>query len=316
MRVVTIVSLAASAVLGLGALFVAKIALPNASAAKAAVAPRQMTGSPMVVASRPIKYGEKLGPGMLSVIKAPENAIPQGAFTAIGQLLGADHGGPPVVLVPLAQHEAVLTTKISGPGSRPTVAAEIADGMRAYAFKVTDATGVGGHALPGDRVDVVLLRDLTPQGPERSYISYIVVQNARVLGIDLNADPTSEKPASPNTATVEVSVEDSQKLSVASTLGTLSLALRKSGAAEIGAAPPMRTADFLGGGVRAPGPIRAVVRGGPARTYSAILIVEGASAKHGSARQAAAPLIAAPKINAAAGAASTLPAAAGVAAIG
>ena len=281
MRVVTIVSLAASAVLGLGALFVAKIALPNAAAAKV-IAPREVAGSPMVVASRPLKFGEKLEAGMLTVIKVPQNAIPQGAFTAVPQVLGADHGGPPVVLTPIAQHEALLATKISGPGSRPTVAAEIAEGMRAYAFKVNDATGVGGHALPGDRVDVVLLRDLTPQGPERTYISYIVVQNAKVLGVDLNADPTSEKPASPNTATLEVSVEDSQKLSMASTLGTLSLALRKSGEVQIADAPPLRTGDFLlgGRGGRTAGPIRTASRG-PIRVYSGILVVEGEPSKHG-----------------------------------
>ena len=279
MRVVTIVSLAASAVLGLGALFVAKIALPNAAAAMV-IAPREVAGSPMVVASRPLKFGEKLEAGMLTVIKVPQNAIPQGAFTAVVQVLGADHGGPPVVLTPIAQHEALLATKISGPGSRPTVAAEIAEGMRAYAFKVNDATGVGGHALPGDRVDVVLLRDLTPQGPERTYISYIVVQNAKVLGVDLNADPTSEKPASPNTATLEVSVEDSQKLSMASTLGTLSLALRKSGEVQIANAPPLRTGDFLLGGGRTAGPIRTASRG-PIRVYSGILVVEGEPSKHG-----------------------------------
>ncbi len=278
MRVVTIVSLAASAVLGLGAIFVAKLALPNVSAAKGVVMAQPVAGSPMVVASRPLKYGEKLDAGMLTIIKVPQTAIPPGAFTAVDQVLGADHGGAPVVLTPVAQHEALLTTKISGPGSRPTVAAEIADGMRAYSFKVTDATGVGGHALPGDRVDVVLLRDLTPQAPERSYISYVVVQNARVLGVDLNADPTSDKPASPNTATIEVSVEDSQKLSVASTLGTLSLALRKSGEAVIANAPPLRTADFLVGGGR--GAVRTA-SSAPARAYSGIVIIEGAPAKHG-----------------------------------
>jgi pilus assembly protein CpaB len=168
---------------------------------------------------------------------------------------------------------------------------------------VTDATGVGGHALPGDRVDVVLLRDLTPQAPERSYISYIVVQNARVLGVDLNADPTSEKPASPNTATIEVSVEDSQKLSVASTLGTLSLALRKSGSAEIADAPPLRTADFLVGGGGRGGVVRAS-NSGPAPVYSGIVIIEGSPAKHSRAPAAKA---AAPAVKGAAGAATTAP---------
>lgn len=293
MRVVTIVSLAASAVLGVGALFVAKIALPNAAAAKNPLRVAEAPGVPVVVASRALKYGEKLDAGMLTVIKAPANAVPEGAFTSPAQALAADHGGAPVVLTPIASREALLPAKLSGPGARPSVAAEVAEGMRAYTLKVTDASGVGGHALPGDHVDVVLMRDLTPRGDERNYISYVVVQNVRVLGIDLNADPTSNKPATPSTATIEVSVEDSQKLSIAATLGELSLALRRNGAAEIEDAPPLRTADFLVGGARprAPGPARSA----PVAHSSAILIVEGEATKRSRApRSAPAPAPAPP----------------------
>lgn len=316
MRLVTIASLGVSAVLGLGALFVAKIALPSASAARSPAAP-EMRGAPLVVAARAIKYGEKLDAGMLKIIKAPENAVPAGAFTTVAAALAADHGGAPVVLFPISEREAILPTKVSGPGARPSVSAEVAEGMRAYAVKVDDATGVGGHALPGDRVDVVLMRDLTPTGPERSYISYVVVQNSRVLGVDLNADPTSNKPASPNTATLEVSVEDSQKLSVAATLGTLSLALRRNGEAVIADATPLRTADFLvgSGGARASSGGRAVYRG-PSRSWSGILIIEGEPSKRGSgSRRAPAPVAAPPATNAA-GAANIQPGTAGVGAIG
>jgi pilus assembly protein CpaB len=274
MRVVTIVSLAASAALGLGALFVAKIALPNAASAKNPMVRAEVQGEPVVVASRAIKYGEKLEPGMLTVIKIPKTALPEGAFASVATVLSADKGGAPVALFPIAQREPLLPAKLSGPGSRPTVSAAIAEGMRAYTLKVDDASGVGGHALPGDRVDVVLIRDLTPDGPQRNYISHVVVQNARVLGMNLNADPTSEKPAAPNTATIEVSVEDAQKLSVAGTLGDLSLALRRNGATEIAKAPPIRTADFLGGSGG-----RITRTAGPAQPRSAILVVEGEATK-------------------------------------
>lgn len=279
MRVVTIVSLAASAVLGLGALVVAKTVLPGAGAAKSANAPEE-AGVPVVVASREIKYGDKLEPGMLTIVRAPANLAPQGAFTSVEQVLAADKGGAPVALFPLAAREPVLPTKISGPGSRPIVSAALAEGMRAYSLKVDDATGVGGHALPGDRVDVVLVRDATPTGPTRNYISYVVVQNARVLGIDLNADPTSEKPASPDTVTIEVSVEEAQKLSIAATLGELSLALRRNGEAELADAGPLRTGDFLVGGGGAPaGPVRrASASSGPPRP-SGILVIEGEAVK-------------------------------------
>ena len=318
MRLVTIASLAVSAVLGLGALFVAKIALPNAAAARSPGAVREVQGAPLVVAARAIKYGEKLDAGMLSVIKVPANAVPVGAFTTVAAALAADRGGAPVALFPMSQREAILPTKVSGPGSRPSVAAEVADGMRAYAIKIDDTTGVGGLALPGDRVDVVLMRDLTPGGPDRSYISYVVIQNARVLGVDLNADPTSNKPASPDTATLEVSIEDSQKLSVAATLGTLSLALRRNGESQIAEAGPLRTGDFLvGGGARSSGGTRTVSPG-PARSYSGILIIEGESSRRGGgSRRSAAPASApAQNMNRAAGAANPSAGTAGVGAIG
>ena len=102
----------------------------------------------------------------------------------------------------------------------------------------------------------------------------------------------ANKPASPNTYTIEVSVEDSQKLSVAATLGTLSLALRGAGAADIAKAPPLRTNDFLTGG--GGGPARGPVRVASARpAYSGIMIVEGEAVK----REAKQPKvkIAAPK---------------------
>lgn len=246
MRVVTIVSLGASAVLGLAALFVAKTVLPNAAAAKQAGA--QGAGVPIVIAANDIKFGDKLDPRMLAVAHVPQAIAPQGAFTTVQQVLSQDHGGAPVALTPIAAHEAVLPTKLSGPGARPSVAAEIADGMRAYTIRVTDVSGVGGHALPGDRVDVVLMRDLTPNGQVRTFVSDVVLQNVRLLGIDLNADLSSNKPAEPKNATLEVSVEDSQKLAIASTLGSLSLALRRTGEATIEAAKPLLTRDFLTGG--------------------------------------------------------------------
>lgn len=276
MRVITIVSLAASAVLGLGALVVAKTVLPNGGAAKSAAAAPEVKGVSVVVAARPIKYGDRLEAGMLTLVQAPANMVPEGAFQTIQQVLGADAGKPPVALIPIAAREPVLPAKISGPGARPTVAAELADGMRAYTLRVDDSSGVGGHALPGDRVDVVLVRDATPNGPDRTWVSHVVVQNVRLLGVDLNADPTTEKPASPSTATIEVSVEEAQKLSIAATVGKLSLALRKTGEVEIADAGPLRTGDFLvGAGGRSP--VRAP--GGPARAASGIMVIEGTAVK-------------------------------------
>ena len=251
MRVVTIVSLGACALFGLGALVVAKTMMPSTAAAK--VAP--VVGVNVVVAKAPLKFGDRLDASKVEILKLPSNAVPEGAFSTVAQVLKQDGGGAPVTLTPIAAREALLPSKLSGPGARASVAAEIGEGMRAYTIKVSDVTGVGGHALPGDRVDVVLMRDLTPEGSTRNFVSDVVIQNIRVLGVDLNADLASNKPANPTTATLEVSVPDAQKLAVAADLGKLSLALRKTGSAEIAMTSPMHTANFVGGGA----PVRRAV---------------------------------------------------------
>jgi pilus assembly protein CpaB len=288
MRVVTIVSLGACALFGLGALVVAKTMLPNA-AASAKIAPA-VVGVPVVVARAPLKFGDRLDAGKLEILKLPSNAVPEGSFSTVAQVLAQDHGGAPVALTPIAAREPLLPAKLSGPGARASVAAELGEGMRAYTIKVTDVTGVGGHALPGDHVDVVLMRDLTPEGAKRSYVSDVVIQNLRVLGVDLNADLASNKPATPNTATLEVSVSDAQKLAVAADLGKLSLALRKSGSTEVERTAPMHTANFVAGG-SAPRAPRAYVRSTPSAAMPAgprlIMIVEGGPAGSGKSRKPA-----------------------------
>lgn len=283
MRLVTIGSLGASAALGLGALVVAKVLLPAATSSQAQASP--IIISPMadaasvVVAAADIPFGHKLEAGDLKVIQIPRNAAPAGAFASIDLVLAQDHGGAPVALIPIVAREPLLPTKLSGPGARQSVAAEIAPGLRAYAIAVTDVTGVGGHALPGDRVDVVLMRNTATGDAKKALRSEVVIQNARLLGMGLNADPTSTKAETSSTATLEVSVRDAQKLAIAADLGALSLALRPNGAAEIEPVGAVALDDVAGAG-RSPGSGGRTRRaGGP--TTGRMLVVEGEGSRPG-----------------------------------
>lgn len=278
MRVGTLVSLGASAALGLGALFVAKVALPARSNVAAAAVPAPVVnGVPMVVASQDIKYGERLAANHLKIVKVPREAAPAGAFTTVEQVLAQDNGGAPVALLPILAREPLLPAKLSGPGARPSVAAEIGPGMRAYTIGVSDVSGVGGHALPGDRVDVVLMRNLSDDDSHKALQAEVVIQNVRLLGVDLNADPTSNKPEAPSTATLEVSVRDAQKLAMAAELGALSLALRALGQAEVEAAPPLSVRDVITRAPAAAAPVRRASGDSPppAIRRSLITVVEG-----------------------------------------
>jgi pilus assembly protein CpaB len=157
--------------------------------------------------------------------------------------------------------------------------------MRAYAIKISDVAGVGGHALPGDHVDVVLTREpaLGPgQQPGHDMICDVVVQDVRLLGVNLNTDPAStaaQATADPHTATLEVSLRDAQKLAVAAGVGTLSLALRRAGASDVDAARQMQVSDLTDGQPR-PTVRPSLARMGPRRPASApgrwsVMVVQG-----------------------------------------
>ena len=236
MRVTTIVSLGASAVLGIGALFAAKFWLPDSEKDKV------VQTAPVVVAARPIEFGTRLDEKNLAVVQLPVEAAPAGSYRTVKEVIALD-GGAPVALTALSPREPILPTKLSGAGARASVAAMITPGMRAYTIKVGDVAGGGGHVLPGDRVDVLLARVMGGDDGQ-SLESDVVLQNVRVLGINLNADQTTTNKANPKNATLEVTVEDAGRLSIASQVGALSLALRRTGAAEVEPVRAVRVSDL------------------------------------------------------------------------
>jgi pilus assembly protein CpaB len=100
--------------------------------------------------------------------------------------------------------------------------------MKAVTVRVNDVEGVAGFVLPGDRVDVVVTRQLE----KNSALSDVVLQNTKVLAIDQLADERTDKPSVVKAVTLEVDMTSAQKLTLAAQVGTLSLALRKAGDAE------------------------------------------------------------------------------------
>ena len=97
--------------------------------------------------------------------------------------------------------------------------------MKAVTIRVNDVDGVAGFVLPGDRVDVLMTRQLE----KTSAMNDVVLQNARVLAIDQVADDRTDKPSVAKAVTLEVDIIGAQRLSLASQVGSLSLALRKAG---------------------------------------------------------------------------------------
>jgi pilus assembly protein CpaB len=183
---------------------------------------KPLTTSTIVVAAKPLRFGTELAAPLLREIPWSQDAIPTGAFTSVSQLLT---GGKRVVLSAIEQNEPVLALKVTGAGQRATLSSLVGDGMKAVTIRVNDVEGVGGFVLPGDRVDVVMTRqiDKTEASTE------VVLQNARVLAVDQSADERSDKPAVAKAVTLEVATAAAQRLWLASSVGSLSLLLRKAG---------------------------------------------------------------------------------------
>jgi pilus assembly protein CpaB len=259
---------------GLLAVFVAQSWLNNATEQRMRsleANKKPLNTSTIVVASKPLRYGTELTPQVMREIAWPEGALPAGAFATVA---AAMKDGKRVVLAAIEQNEPILSVKITGAGQRATLSALVRDGMKAVTIRVNDVDGVGGFVLPGDRVDVVLTR----QVDKTSASNEVVLQNGRVLAVDQSADERADKPAVVKAVTLEVDQVGAQRLSLAATVGSLSLMLRKAG--ETNADKPRRvTLDDLTSEV-APkdddSEMRSVVvrRGSTSKEYS--VPVEGA----------------------------------------
>jgi pilus assembly protein CpaB len=176
----------------------------------------------IVVASKPLRFGNELSAQVLHEIPWSEDALPAGAFAKISDVLSS---GKRVVLAAIEVNEPILAVKITGPGQRATLSAMLHDGMKAVTIRVNDVDGVAGFVLPGDRVDIALTR-LDGKG---GATTDVVLQNAQVLAIDQVADERVAAPSVAKSVTLEVDTVAAQKLGLAASLGSLSLMLRKAG---------------------------------------------------------------------------------------
>ena len=87
----------------------------------------------IVVAAESLAYGATLTPD--SVVEIPwfSNTLPEGAFAAKDDLI---NGGRRIVLSPLKRGEAVLRSKVTGPGQRASLASVLDEGKRAVTVPV------------------------------------------------------------------------------------------------------------------------------------------------------------------------------------
>lgn len=188
----------------------------------------------VVVAKENIARGYKLTEEMLAVRKFTPDSRPAGSFATIEELEGR------VLRTNIGMNEAVTEVKLAdasviGGG----VSAMIEPGKRAMAVKGNIVMGLAGFVRPGDRVDVLVTIEEEYERKQwrgghsytdtkRRFVTKLVLEQLKVLATGTELSPPDEngQTASVEVYTVEVTPQESERLALAATRGTLNFALR------------------------------------------------------------------------------------------
>lgn len=227
-------------ILLVGALFVAAItafmarsliAGTSAPVAAAAVQPVQVIDGPEVlVATRALPVGTILDATALKFQPWPKELVDNAYFlkkeTDLKSLQGT------VVRNAITAGQPVTQGALVKPGDRGFLAAALGPGMRAVTVPVQANAAVAGFVFPGDRIDLMLTQTVNGggDGPPLK-VSETVLRNLRVLATDQRTDNTVGEDGKTevrtfSSVTVEATPKLAEQLTVAQTLGSLSLALR------------------------------------------------------------------------------------------
>jgi len=130
-----------------------------------------------------------------------------------------------IALRDLNPDEPVLASRVTPPGGKLSLATEIDPGMQAVTLRSSDVSGVAGFVFPNDRVDILMSRTVG-NGEKGLGITQVIAENVRVLGIDQSDDQEQSKPTVVKAITIEVTPEQAQAITLAQSIGNVSLSLR------------------------------------------------------------------------------------------
>jgi pilus assembly protein CpaB len=155
----------------------------------------------------------------------PQDVVPPGALTCRGAMTAKELVGY-IARAPILANEPITRNKVIKPGEGGVLASILPEGRRAISTKITEDTAVGRLILPNDHVDVYLIRRTRGRGGEE-HTSELLFSNVRILAIGQRLETKEgQKGVEGNTATLELSPLQSEKLALSKSMGDITLALR------------------------------------------------------------------------------------------
>lgn len=174
----------------------------------------------VAVAAMDLPLGQQLQSEHVRMLDWPTGAVPAGAFTDPAKLKDR------VTRIEIKRDEPILESKLAPEGTKGGLAAVIPPGKRAMTVRVNEVIGVGGFALPGNYVDVIVNTRDESKPKEEQTISKIVLEKILVLAVDTEVSRDETKPKVVKAVTLEVTPEQAEAIDLARNIGQLSLVLR------------------------------------------------------------------------------------------
>jgi pilus assembly protein CpaB len=170
----------------------------------------------IVAAVSDLPAGVALADKDVALVDWPSDLALPGSFTKKEEVFGHR------LIHSLGAREPILKRDLEGSGIG--LYTEVPPGMRAISIKSNEIVGVAGFLYPGSHVDV-LCTIILPNN--RGTITQTVLQDVEVLtaGQTIEPDPQG-KPQQVDVVTLLLTPENSQKLQLASTQGTVQFVLR------------------------------------------------------------------------------------------
>ena len=175
-------------------------------------------GTDVLIAARDVQIGTRVTDGDIKVVHLPPADLPAGVYSPKSKLVGRG------VILPISKGEFFLPSKLAAEASGSGLPSLIPPGMRAVSVRVNDVVSVAGFVIPGTRVDVMLTG--TPPGGKEP-VTTTVLENALVLAVGQHLERNSSgEPQTSPVITLQVTPDDAQKLTLATSEGRIQLSLR------------------------------------------------------------------------------------------
>lgn len=233
-----IILLLALVAAGGAALLVTRMSQPQIitetlTATETLIQPREVSEIKVLTARRDFNIGEEVTADDLRWSVWPESGVAEGQFTEKATPDAMDQVAGAIVRMPIYANEPIMPQRLVKRGEAGLLPVLMEPGMRAVSVEISAESASGGFILPNDRVDLILTYDQRADASNGLVsdrkVATTVLQNVRVLAIDQSFTTLTEEGESArigHTATLELTPQEAELVSLSRRMGTMDLALR------------------------------------------------------------------------------------------